>query len=105
VLFTTVILALYIEIVIVKVTAPPAPPVPSTITPASYFAAGVADHLRSRIQIVYKFRRNLLREQGNCEHQNKTLQFSMFIINYCIIIINAYYNYIRVGYKVVATML
>jgi len=87
VLFTTAILALYIEIVIVKATAPPEPPEPSTSTPASYFAAGVADHLRPRIQIVYKIRRNLLRDQGNFEHQNKILHPSIFVINYCIIII------------------
>ena len=84
VLFTTVIVAPYFEIVIVKATAPPAPPalpVPSTSTPASYFAAGVTDYLRQRYQIVYKFRRKLLRDQGNFEQQNKILESSIFIIN------------------------
>jgi hypothetical protein len=96
VLFTSTTVALYVEIIIVKATAPPAPPpVPSTSTPASYFAAVVADNLRLCIQILYKFRRNLLRDQGNFERQNKTLESSIFIINYCIIIINAYYNYIN----------
>jgi len=66
--------------------------VPSTSTPASYFASGVADHLRPRTQIIFKFRRNILRDKGNFEHQNKILESSIFIINYCIIIIHAYYN-------------
>ena len=98
-LFTTAILTLYIEIIIVKATTPPvpsAPPLPSTSTPASYFLAGIADHLRPRIQIAYKFRRNPLRYQGNFEHQNKILESS--IIDCCIIIVNAYCNYIINAY-------
>jgi len=31
---------------------------------------------------------------GNFEEQNKVLGPSIIIINYCVIIINAYYNYI-----------
>ena len=30
---------------------------------------------------------------GNFEEQNKVLETSIIIINYCTIIINAYYNY------------
>jgi len=38
------------------------------------------------------FEEILSRAHGNFEEQNKVLDPSIVIINYCIIIINAYYN-------------
>ena len=48
--------------------------------------------LRARAQIVYKFGRNSLHIYGNFEEQNKFLESSIIIINYCMIII-LYYDY------------
>ena len=42
---------------------------------------------------VYKFQRNSTACPRNFEEQNKFLEPSTIIINYIIIIINAYYNY------------
>jgi hypothetical protein len=47
---------------------------------------------RTRAQIVYEFRRNFSRAQGNFEEQNKVLECSIIIISYCTI--NAYHIYI-----------
>jgi hypothetical protein len=40
----------------------------------------------------------LSRAHGNTEDQNKVLDSSIIIINYCIILINAHYNYIINAY-------
>jgi hypothetical protein len=50
--------------------------------------------LTARAQIVYKFRRKSFRAHWNFEEENKVLEPSINIINYCIVSINAYYNYI-----------
>jgi hypothetical protein len=50
--------------------------------------------LTARAQIVYKFRRNYFRANGNFEEENKVLGPSININNYWIVSINAYYNYI-----------
>ena len=52
--------------------------------------------LTARAQIVYTFRRNSFRAHGNFEQENKVLEPSINIINYCIISINAYYIYIYI---------
>jgi len=49
--------------------------------------------LRGCAQNFCKFgRKNLPLARGNFEDQNKVLEFSTIIINYCILISNAYYN-------------
>ena len=53
--------------------------------------------LRTRAQIVYKFRRNSFACCGNVEEQNKVLESSIIINIYRIIIINAYYNYVIIA--------
>jgi hypothetical protein len=42
------------------------------------------------------FKEILLHSHGNFEEQNKVLESSISIINYCIIIINAYYVIMQV---------
>ena len=49
--------------------------------------------LRAPVQIVYKFRRNTLACPLDFEELSKVLEPSIVIINYCALIINAYYNY------------
>jgi len=58
-----------------------------------YLNQGWRTLLRARAQTLYKFRRILLRTYGNFEEQNKVLEPTIIIINYCIIR-NAYYNFI-----------
>jgi hypothetical protein len=39
---------------------------------------------------------------GNCEEQNKVLEFSIIIINYCTFIINTHYCIINVQYNYIS---
>ena len=48
--------------------------------------------------MVYKFRgekKKSSRAHGRCEEPNKVLELSMIITNYWILVINAYYTYIK----------
>ena len=45
-------------------------------------------------QLPINFEEILSRPHGNFEEQNKVLELSIIITNYCFIIINEYYNYI-----------
>ena len=47
--------------------------------------------MRARVQIVYKNRRNTFACPLDFEELNKVLEPSILIINYCTLIINAYY--------------
>jgi hypothetical protein len=46
----------------------------------------------ARAQMVNKFRKNPFPCPWDFEEQNKFLESSIIIVNYCIIIINAYYK-------------
>ena len=50
--------------------------------------------LKEGAQIYVKFEEILSRVHGNFDDQNKVLEPSITIINYCVIIINACYIYI-----------
>jgi len=51
--------------------------------------------LNALAQIVYfNFEESLSRARGNFKEQKKVLESSIIIINYCMIIIDAYYNYV-----------
>ena len=58
---------------------------------------GWGTYMRTRAQIVYKFRRISFACRGNVEEQNKVLESAIIIINYRIIFINSYYNYIIIA--------
>jgi hypothetical protein len=60
-----------------------------------HLISGLANICEASCQrFFYKFQKILPRAHGNFEEQNKVLERSKIIINYSIIIINVYYNYI-----------
>jgi len=65
-----------------------------SFNPILCLVQGWGTFLRTRTQIVYKIWRNSFACRGSVEEQNKVLESAIIIINYRIIFINAYYNYI-----------
>jgi len=47
----------------------------------------------------------LLHVHGIFEERNKVLESSIIIINYCIVVINAYYGYIHIMHSIIIVFL